>query len=151
MGARGLHGEAYRGHVFWDEAYIFPFFNRAFPELTRELLMYRYRRLPEARRLAHEAGFAGALFPWQSGSDGREETQVIHLNPQSGRWLPDVSHLQRHVNAAIAYNVWQYWESTRDERVPVLRTAPRCSSRSPASLPASPPTTRRSTATRSAA
>ncbi len=114
VGARGLHGEAYRGHVFWDEAYIFPFFNRTFPELTRELLMYRYRRLPEARRLAHEAGFAGALFPWQSGSDGREETQVIHLNPQSGRWLPDVSHLQRHVNAAIAYSVWQYWESARD-------------------------------------
>ncbi|MCX6373088.1 MAG: glycoside hydrolase family 65 protein [Actinobacteria bacterium] len=116
VGARGLHGEAYRGHVFWDEAYIFPFFNHAFPELTRELLMYRYRRLPEARRLAQEAGFAGALYPWQSGSDGREETQVIHLNPQSGRWLPDVSHLQRHVNAAIAYNVWQFWESTRDEQ-----------------------------------
>jgi len=116
VGARGLHGEAYRGHVFWDEMYIFPFFNRTFPELTRELLMYRYRRLPEARRLAQEAGFAGALFPWQSGSDGREETQVIHLNPQSGHWLPDVSHLQRHVNAAIAYNVWQFWESTRDEQ-----------------------------------
>ncbi|MGZ5418833.1 MAG: glycoside hydrolase family 65 protein [Nocardioides sp.] len=114
VGARGLHGEAYRGHVFWDETYIFPFLNRAFPELTRELLMYRYRRLPEARRLADEAGFGGALFPWQSGSDGREETQVIHLNPRSGRWLPDVSHLQRHLNAAIAYNVWQYWESTRD-------------------------------------
>ena len=114
VGARGLHGEAYRGHVFWDEMYIFPFFNRTFPELTRELLMYRYRRLPAARWLALEAGFEGALFPWQSGSDGREETQVIHLNPRSGRWLPDVSHLQRHVNGAIACNVWQYWESTRD-------------------------------------
>jgi trehalose/maltose hydrolase-like predicted phosphorylase len=114
VGARGLHGEAYRGHVFWDERYIFPFFNRTFPVLTRELLMYRYRRLPEARWLAREAGYAGALFPWQSGSDGREETQVIHLNPNSGRWIPDVSHLQRHVNAAIAYNIWQYWESTRD-------------------------------------
>lgn len=114
VAARGLHGESYRGHVFWDETFIFPFLNRTFPELTRELLMYRYRRLPAARWLAHEAGFGGALFPWQSGSDGREETQVVHLNPQSGRWLPDVSHLQRHVNAAIAYNIWQYWESTRD-------------------------------------
>jgi len=114
VGARGLHGEAYRGHVFWDEMYIFPFFNRTLPELTRELLTYRFRRLPEARWLASAAGFDGALFPWQSGSDGREETQVIHLNPQSGHWLPDVSHLQRHVNAAIAYNIWQYWECTRD-------------------------------------
>jgi len=115
VGARGLHGEAYRGHVFWDEMYIFPLYNRTFPELTRELLTYRFRRLPEARWLAREAGFAGALFPWQSGSDGREETQVVHLNPASGRWLPDVSHLQRHVNAAIAYNIWQFWEYTRDE------------------------------------
>ena len=114
VGARGLHGEAYRGHVFWDEIFVFPFFNRTFPELTRELLMYRYNRLPAARSSALEQGFLGALFPWQSGSDGREETQVIHLNPRSGRWLPDVSHLQRHVNAAIAYNVWQYWETTHD-------------------------------------
>ena len=48
------------------------------------------------------------MFPWQSGSNGREETQTVHLNPRSGRWLPDHSHLQRHVNTAIAYNVWQY-------------------------------------------
>ncbi len=114
VGPRGLHGEAYRGHVFWDEMYIFPLLNRTFPHLTREMLLYRYRRLPEARRLAADEGLRGALFPWQSGSDGREETQVLHLNPKSGRWLPDVSHLQRHVNAAIAYNVWQYWEATRD-------------------------------------
>ena len=45
------------------------------------------------------------MFPWQSGSNGREETQRLHLNPKSGRWRPDHSHLQRHVNIAIAYNV----------------------------------------------
>jgi trehalose/maltose hydrolase-like predicted phosphorylase len=49
------------------------------------------------------------LFPWQSGSNGREETQQLHLNPKSGRWLPDHSHLQRHVNIAVAYNVWQHY------------------------------------------
>ena len=47
--SRGLHGEAYRGHIFWDELFIFPFLNLRLPELTRALLMYRYRRLPEAR------------------------------------------------------------------------------------------------------
>jgi alpha,alpha-trehalase len=112
--ARGLHGEAYRGHVFWDELFIFPFFNYRFPGLTRALLLYRYRRLREARHAARMAGFRGALFPWQSGSSGREESQRVHLNPRSGRWLPDHSHLQRHVNAAIAYNVWQYYEATSD-------------------------------------
>jgi trehalose/maltose hydrolase-like predicted phosphorylase len=49
------------------------------------------------------------MFPWQSGSNGREETQQLHLNPRSGRGLPHHSHLQRHVNIAIAYNVWQHY------------------------------------------
>ncbi|WP_240777995.1 glycoside hydrolase family 65 protein [Nonomuraea basaltis] len=106
--ARGLHGEAYRGHVFWDELFVLPWLNLRFPEISLGLLRYRWRRLPEARAAAREAGCEGAMFPWQSGSDGREETQTYHLNPDSGRWLPDVSHLQRHVGLAIAYNVWQY-------------------------------------------
>ncbi|MGI9510140.1 MAG: glycosyl hydrolase family 65 protein, partial [Geminicoccaceae bacterium] len=71
-------------------------------------------RLNEARFAAKAAGFDGAMYPWQSGSDGREETQTVHLNPRSDRWLPDHSHLQRHVNAAIAYNVWQHYEATLD-------------------------------------
>src|SRR5690606_10271857 len=71
--ARGLHGEAYRGHVFWDELFVLPFLNLRFPETARALLRYRWRRLPAARRAAREAGLRGALFPWQSGSDGREE------------------------------------------------------------------------------
>ena len=112
--ARGLHGEAYRGHVFWDELFIFPVINLRIPSITKALLKYRYRRLEDARLAGKEAGFEGAMFPWQSGSDGREETQQVHLNPKSGRWLPDNSHLQRHVSAAIAYNIWQYYEATWD-------------------------------------
>ena len=112
--ARGLNGEAYRGHVFWDELYVYPFLSFRMPEVTRALLMYRYRRLGEARALAREAGFQGAMFPWQSGSEGGEETQVVHLNPLSGRWEPDLSHNQRHVNAAIFYNIWHYYQVTED-------------------------------------
>jgi trehalose/maltose hydrolase-like predicted phosphorylase len=112
--ARGWHGEAYRGHIFWDELFIFPLLSLRLPEVTRSLLMYRYRRLDEARHLARQCGYRGAMFPWQSGSDGREETQVVHLNPESGRWLPDETQLQRHVNAAIAYNIWRYHEATED-------------------------------------
>jgi beta-phosphoglucomutase family hydrolase len=112
--ARGWTGEAYQGHVFWDELFIFPFFNHRVPEITRSLLMYRYRRLGEARAAARAAGYAGAMFPWQSGSNGEEVTQVRNLNPRSGRWMPDHTHLQRHVGAAVAYNVWQYLQVTRD-------------------------------------
>jgi trehalose/maltose hydrolase-like predicted phosphorylase len=112
--ARGLNGEAYRGHVFWDELYIYPFLNFRLPEVTRGLLMYRYRRLGEARRAAKEAGYSGAMFPWQSGSDGQEETQEVHLNPNSGKWEPDLSRNQRHVSAAIFYNIWRYYQATGD-------------------------------------
>ncbi|MEU2266707.1 glycosyl hydrolase family 65 protein [Streptomyces olindensis] len=112
--ARGLHGEAYRGHVFWDELFVLPYLNLHFPEVSRALLHYRHRRLDRARAAARALGRRGALYPWQSGSDGREETQRLHLNPRSGRWLPDHTHLQHHVGSAIAYNVWQYCEASGD-------------------------------------
>jgi alpha,alpha-trehalase len=112
--ARGWHGEAYRGHIFWDELFIFRALNLRAPRLTRSLLEYRLRRLPAARRLAAAAGLPGAMYPWQSGSDGREESQALHLNPKSGRWLPDATRLQRHVGLAVAYNVWTYFRATGD-------------------------------------
>lgn len=58
--ARGWTGEAYQGHVFWDELFIFQFFNYRMPEITRSLLMYRYRGW--ARR---------APPPWQPDTRGR--------------------------------------------------------------------------------
>lgn len=112
--ARGLHGEAYRGHIFWDELFILPFYNMHFPDAAKATLMYRFNRLPKAREYAKEYGFKGAMFPWQSGSDGREETQVVHLNPLNGEWGDDYSSLQRHVSLAIAYNVWEYYHTTGD-------------------------------------
>jgi trehalose 6-phosphate phosphatase len=112
--ARGLHGEAYRGHVFWDELFVLPVLNLRLPELSRSLLEYRYYRLPAARRAAAKAGHVGALYPWQSGSDGTEQSAMMHLNPKSGRWLPDTTYLQRHVGIAVAYNTWQCYQSTGD-------------------------------------
>ena len=113
--SRGWHGEAYRGHIFWDELYIFPFISLHSPQLARSLLMYRFHRLPSARQEATDNGYKGAMFPWQSGSNGREESQEIHLNPESGRWIPDNSRFQRHISAAVCYNVWQYYQATDDK------------------------------------
>ncbi|MDD2274105.1 MAG: HAD-IA family hydrolase [Desulfuromonadaceae bacterium] len=112
--ARGWTGEAYQGHIFWDELFIFPFFNYRMPEITRSLLLYRFRRLGEARAAATAAGYRGAMYPWQSGSDGQEETLAFNLNPRSQRWVPDNSFLQRHVGSAVALNVWQYFQVTHD-------------------------------------
>lgn len=114
IGARGLHGEAYRGHIFWDELYILPFYNIHFPELTKTMLKYRYKRLDAAREYAKENGYSGAMFPWQSGSSGCEETQEMHLNPKSGEWGPDYSRNQRHVSLAIANNIIRYYNSSND-------------------------------------
>ncbi|WP_415953123.1 glycoside hydrolase family 65 protein [Streptomyces sp. KLOTTS4A1] len=112
--ARGLHGEAYRGHVFWDELFVLPYLGLHFPEVAKSLLLYRSRRLPAAREAARRSGHSGAMYPWQSASSGREETQERHLNPRSGRWLPDHSRLQHHVGTAVAYNVWKYAQASGD-------------------------------------
>jgi alpha,alpha-trehalase len=81
------------------------------------------------------------MYPWQSGSDGREETQVVHLNPNSGNWLPDNSQLQRHINIAVGYNVWQYYEATGDIEFLAFYGAEMLE-RSHGCGQASPPTTR---------
>ncbi|WP_281247402.1 hypothetical protein [Mycetocola miduiensis] len=73
--ARGLHGEGYRGHIFWDEMFVYPTLSLHRPEITRALLGYRYRWLGEAREAARRAGHKGAMFPWQSGIDGRDESR----------------------------------------------------------------------------
>ncbi|WP_202976224.1 beta-phosphoglucomutase family hydrolase [Kocuria rosea] len=112
--ARGLHGEGYRGHIFWDELFVYPMLTLRRPELTRSFLLYRYRRLGAARAAARQAGLEGALFPWQSGSDGREETPTALFNVRNGQWMPDNSHRQRHVGLAVAYSVWQYYQATDD-------------------------------------
>jgi HAD superfamily hydrolase (TIGR01509 family) len=115
MPARGLHGEAYRGHIFWDELYILPFYFSHFPEIARSLLLYRYHRLYAARLYAREHGYNGAMYPWQTADDGLEETQEVHYNPESKSWGPDLSRRQRHVSIAVFYNVWRYVFSTEDE------------------------------------
>ncbi len=112
--ARGLHGEAYRGHIFWDELYILPLYNLFLPDVAKSILNYRFQRIEKAREYAKEYSYNGAMFPWQSGSDGREETQTIHLNPNSGKWGDDYSSLQRHISIAIAYNTWYYFQVTND-------------------------------------
>nr|WP_287410959.1 beta-phosphoglucomutase family hydrolase [Pseudodesulfovibrio sp.] len=116
MPARGLHGEAYRGHIFWDEVYIQPFYDANFPEISKALLLYRYNRLDAAREYAKENGYTGAMYPWQTADDGSEETQEVHYNPESKDWGPDLSRRQRHVSIAVFVNTWRYISCTNDKR-----------------------------------
>ena len=114
--ARGLAGEGYLGHIFWDELFILPMLSRRFPATARSFLAYRARRLGQARLAAVDSGHRGAMFPWQSASDGRDETPHVLYNPRSKHWIEDRSRYQRHIGLAVAYNFWQYFELTGDER-----------------------------------
>jgi len=107
--------EGYFGHVFWDEIFAYPFLSCRFPDLARLLLDYRYRRLDMARQRAREAGLRGAMFPWRSAGDGHEQTPPFQCNPLSGHWMPDHTHLQRHIGAAIAHDAWQLYLATGDD------------------------------------
>jgi trehalose/maltose hydrolase-like predicted phosphorylase len=75
IGARGVTGFKYRGHVFWDtDVFVLPFLAATNPPAARAVLEYRVRRLDAARAAASESGFAGAWIPWESAADGRDVT-----------------------------------------------------------------------------
>ena len=105
---------AITGQFFWDDVLVIPFLSTRFPSLARALLLYRYRRLDEARRAAQRCGYRGAMFPWRSASTGAEVTATLQLNLLSCHWMRDNTRLQRHGGAAIAYNIWQYYLATGD-------------------------------------
>lgn len=113
--ARGWTGEDYRGHIFWDETFVLSFLSCRFPAIVRSILLYRYRRLDEARQLARQHGYRGAMFPWRSASTGREETPRFQFNLLSKGWMRDNSCLQRHIGAIIAYTTWHYYITTNDQ------------------------------------
>lgn len=115
VGSRGLTGEGYRGHIFWDELFDMDFYALHSPELVKDLLMYRYNRLGAAIDYASDDNHDGAMFPWQSGMYGDEQSQFVHLNPITNKWDPDNSRKQRHISLAIAYNVLNYFNLTHDE------------------------------------
>jgi kojibiose phosphorylase len=116
IAARGLTGEAYRGHVFWDtEIYMLPFFAFTDPPAARALLMYRYNTLDAARRKAKTHGCKGALYAWESADTGDEVTPQVAIAPD-GRLVSILTGQQEHhVSADVAYAVWHYWRATGDD------------------------------------
>jgi trehalose/maltose hydrolase-like predicted phosphorylase len=116
IGARGLTGDAYLGHVFWDtETYLLPFYTTVWPEAARALLMYRFHTLPGARAKAAHFGFKGALYAWESADTGAETTpeRVVAADGTTVEIL--TGKMELHISADIAYAVWQYWHATGDD------------------------------------
>jgi hypothetical glycosyl hydrolase len=118
VGAKGLTGEGYKGHVFWDtEMFILPFHLFTDPEKARKLLRYRYLKLEHAKAKAAANGFEGALFPWESALTGEEETpEFAAINIKTGKRQKVASAIaEHHIVADIAYTVVEYYQNTLDD------------------------------------
>lgn len=102
--AKGLTGQAYEGHYFWDmEMYMIPFLIYTSPRTARNLLMFRYQLLDAARLRAREVSQKGALFAWRT------------INGQEASAYYAAGTAQYHINAAVAYAIRKYVEVTGDE------------------------------------
>ena len=103
--AKGLTGKAYEGHYFWDtEIYLLPFLIYTSPQIARNLLIFRYKMLPQARARARQLGHRGAMFPWRTISG--EEASAYYA----------AGTAQYHINADIMYALRKYVQATGDER-----------------------------------
>lgn len=105
IAAKGVTGEGYEGHYFWDtEIYIFPFFLYSKPEIAKKLLQYRYAGLPKARERARQMGhIRGALYPWRTIA-----------GEECSAYFP-AGTAQYHINADIAYSIKLYYEASSDD------------------------------------
>ncbi len=104
VAAKGLSGEGYEGHYFWDtEIYVIPFFTYTFPKVARKLLEYRYNILDQARERAGVLNEKGALFPWRT-INGLEASAYFPAGTA-----------QYHINADIAYGIQKYIRASGDE------------------------------------
>ncbi|HSL28686.1 MAG TPA: glycoside hydrolase family 65 protein [Anaerolineales bacterium] len=118
IGAKTLSGFGYRGHSFWDtEIFMLPFFIFTAPHIARNLLEYRFQRLPAAREKARLNGFEGAQFPWESADTGEEVTPtwVPHFSERGTLvriWTGDI---EIHISADVAYATYLYWKVTGED------------------------------------
>ncbi|MGZ9585278.1 glycoside hydrolase family 65 protein [Paenibacillus marinisediminis] len=118
IGAKGLTGEGYKGHSFWDtEIFIQPYFLFTEPATARKLVEYRYHTLDGARRKAAANGYQGAMYPWESALTGDEVTpewgpvDVVTGTPTK-IWT---GLIEQHITSDVSYGVWQYYLTTGDQ------------------------------------
>jgi trehalose/maltose hydrolase-like predicted phosphorylase len=115
VGARGLTGPGYSGHVFWDaDVFALPALAAIAPRRARAMVEYRIRRLEAARAHAAASGRQGARFPWESASDGSDVTPRTGV--LGGRVVPILTgDQQEHITADVAWAAWHYARWTGDE------------------------------------
>ncbi|MGD0452250.1 MAG: glycosyl hydrolase family 65 protein [Solirubrobacteraceae bacterium] len=115
VGARGLSGRGYRGHVFWDsDVFVLPFLAATHPAAARSILEYRVRRLPAAQAAARAAGRAGARFAWESAASG-EDVTPRSARDRAGREVAIYTgQREEHIVADVAWAAGCYIDWTGD-------------------------------------
>lgn len=115
VGARGLSGPAYSGHVFWDsDVFVLPFLAATHPESARAMLEYRIRRLPAARAAARARGRSGARFAWESAADGRDVTPTTARLASGELVRIRTGELEEHIVGDVAWGAACYLDWTGD-------------------------------------
>ncbi|MCL2321184.1 MAG: glycoside hydrolase family 65 protein, partial [Oscillospiraceae bacterium] len=118
IAAKGLTGEGYKGHVFWDcEVFCLPFFLYEKPNVARRLLEYRYYTLPGARKKSSLNGYRGAQYPWESAwiDDGETTPVWGAADIITGKPIKiESGFIQLHITSVVANAVKQYYEITSD-------------------------------------
>jgi trehalose/maltose hydrolase-like predicted phosphorylase len=116
VGARGLTGPAYGGHVFWDsDVFVLPFLAATHPQAARAMLEYRVRRLPAARAAARALGRQGARFPWESAAEGLDVTPSSVRGPNGELVRIRTGELEEHIVGDVAWAAACYLDWTGDE------------------------------------
>jgi trehalose/maltose hydrolase-like predicted phosphorylase len=109
IGARGLTGPGYAGHVFWDtEAFVLPVLAAVDAQAARAVLEYRIRRLEPARRRAVSEGRSGARFPWESAHGGEDVTPRSGVDPRGRTVAITTGEREVHITAIVAWAAWKY-------------------------------------------
>ncbi|HEX5949819.1 MAG TPA: glycosyl hydrolase family 65 protein [Actinomycetota bacterium] len=115
VGARGLTGPAYRGHVFWDsDVFVLPFLAATHPPAARAMLEYRIRRLPAARTIANVLGRKGARFPWESAHTGFDVTPQTARDRSGNIVAIRTGLLEEHIVADVAWAACCYADWSGD-------------------------------------
>jgi trehalose/maltose hydrolase-like predicted phosphorylase len=116
VGARGLTGRGYRGHVFWDaDVFVLPFLAATHPAAARAILEYRVRRIPAAQEAARSAGRAGARFAWESAASGADVTPRSAHDRAGRRVAIHTGQREEHIVADVAWAAGCYLDWTGDQ------------------------------------
>ena len=119
IGAKGISGEGYKSHTFWDtEIFMMPYYTFTMPEVARDLLTYRYLGLEGAHKKANSNNYQGAQFPWEAAwpSDGETTPLWGSADIITGKPMKILSgFIEQHVTSDIVFSLMEYLNATDDQ------------------------------------